>query len=90
MNGWGKAGWTIVLIILPFLGVLIYVIANGRSMSERQIARERQSQAAFREYARDTAETSGPTDDLVKLAKLKDDGFITSEEYESAKAKVLH
>ena len=86
MSGIRKAVWTIILVILPFLGVIIYLIVNGDSMSQRQLERAQQSQAAFRAHAGDAP---GTTDELVKLAKLKSDGFITNEEYETAKSKVL-
>ena len=89
MSGIGKAGWTVVLILLPFVGVLIYLISQGRGMSERQAAREQRSQEAFRASVREAAEPQGSTDELVKLAQLKNDGYITSAEFETAKSKVL-
>src|SRR5690349_16557953 len=79
MGGLSKAGWTIALICLPFLGVLIYLIVHGKGMSERQAARERKSQEAFRDYVRETAGSPGTTDELVRLAELKSDGSITTE-----------
>src|SRR4051794_4551462 len=81
MNGIAKAGWTIALILLPFLGVLIYLISQGGGMSERQAAREERSQAAFRASVREAAEPQGSTDELVRLARLKNDGYITSAEF---------
>jgi len=89
MSGIGKAGWTIVLILLPFIGVLIYLISQGRGMSERQAAREQRNQAAFRAAVREANEPQGSTDELVRLAQLKNDGYITSAEFETAKSKVL-
>ncbi|MBF9068874.1 SHOCT domain-containing protein [Streptacidiphilus fuscans] len=59
MGGWGKAGWIIFVIVLPFLGVLVYVIVRGRSMGERDMERAQQADAAFKQYVRDAAGTSG-------------------------------
>ncbi|WP_449060643.1 SHOCT domain-containing protein [Planomonospora algeriensis] len=89
VSGWGKTGWTIALVLLPFAGVLIYLIARGRGMGEREMMRLQASQEAFRTYVRETAATSGTTDELVRLADLKRRGDITGDEYERAKSKVL-
>ncbi|MEU2233795.1 SHOCT domain-containing protein [Streptomyces vietnamensis] len=94
LSGWGKAGWLIFCILLPYLGVLVYVIARGKSMGRRDIQQARESEAAFQEYIRKTAGTQGgggpsATDELARLADLKDKGAITAEEFEKAKAKVL-
>ncbi|MER5202686.1 SHOCT domain-containing protein [Streptomyces sp. NPDC002825] len=93
LSGWGKAGWLIFCILLPYLGVLVYVIARGKSMGQRDIKQARESEAAFQEYIRKTAGTQGggtsATDELARLAELKEKGAITPEEFEKAKAKVL-
>ncbi|MBG0817165.1 SHOCT domain-containing protein [Planomonospora sp. ID82291] len=94
VGGWGKTGWTVVLVLLPFAGVLVYLIARGRGMGEREMARLRASQEAFRSYVRETAAESGAAgsgtaDELVRLADLKRRGDITGDEYEQAKSKVL-
>lgn len=89
VSGWGKTAWTVVLIVLPFVGVLIYLIARGQGMGEREMARARKSEEAFRAYVRDTAAQPGTTDELARLAEMKSRGDLTREEYESAKAKVL-
>ncbi|WP_030206583.1 SHOCT domain-containing protein [Streptomyces sp. NRRL S-87] len=88
LSGWAKAGWLILIIVLPFLGVLIYVIARGKSMSRRQMEDVRDQKAAMDEYIRATAGSS-TADQLDRLSKLKDSGDITPEEYERAKAKLL-
>ncbi|MEU3688547.1 SHOCT domain-containing protein [Streptomyces narbonensis] len=92
LSGWGKAGWLIFCILLPYLGVLVYVIARGKSMGERDVKQAKASEAAFQDYIRKTAGTApggGATDELARLADLKEKGAITPEEFEKAKAKVL-
>ncbi|MFD8631416.1 SHOCT domain-containing protein [Streptomyces sp. NPDC059533] len=91
MSGWGKAGWLIFVIILPFLGVFVYLIARGKSMAERDAKQMKESEAAFQDYVRKTAGTGGggSADELHKLAALKDKGDITQEEFDRAKAKLL-
>ncbi|MFE5487355.1 SHOCT domain-containing protein [Streptomyces sp. NPDC056527] len=92
MNGWAKAGWLILCIVLPYLGVLIYVIARGKSMTQRDLKQAKESEAAFQSYIRKAAGTTsggGHADELARLAELKEKGAITNEEFEKAKAKVL-
>ncbi|MET9410797.1 SHOCT domain-containing protein [Streptomyces sp. NPDC002935] len=89
LSGWGKAGWCVFVVIVPFLGVFVYLIARGRGMGEREMKRIQQSQEDMNSYIRETAGTSGKADELAKLADLKDHGHITAEEFEQAKAKVL-
>ncbi|CAM5667173.1 SHOCT domain-containing protein [Streptomyces tanashiensis] len=92
LNGWAKAGWLIFCILLPFLGVFVYVIARGKGMSRRDVKQAKESEAAFQDYIRKTAGTQGgggATDELARLADLKEKGAITAEEFEKAKAKVL-
>ncbi|MFI6478632.1 SHOCT domain-containing protein [Nonomuraea sp. NPDC050663] len=88
VSGWGKTGWVILLILLPFIGVLIYLIARGKGMGEREMNRLHANQQAFRTYVRETAD-SGTASELAKLADLKRQGDITGEEYEQVKAKIL-
>jgi hypothetical protein len=90
LSGWGKAGWLIFVILLPFLGVFVYVIARGRSMGERDLARAQAQQDAFKQYVQNVATTGGGTaDELTKLADLKNQGVITDAEFEAQKAKIL-
>lgn len=95
LNGWAKAGWLVFVILLPYLGVLVYLIVRGRTMQERDAKLARDSEAAFRQYVREAATSEGPpggtghVGDLAKLADLKDRGAINAEEYERAKAKLL-
>ena len=90
LGGFAKALWLIFVIILPFLGVFVYVIARGRGMSERDIERAQQQNVAFQQYVRDAASTSASTaDELAKLADLRDRGVISDAEFEAQKAKAL-
>ncbi|MFD4657183.1 SHOCT domain-containing protein [Kitasatospora sp. NPDC058444] len=93
VSGWGKAGWSVFLILLPFLGVFVYLIARGKGMGRREVRRTAEAEQEFRAYVRQTAaETTAPSshvDDLARLAELKNKGDITEEEYQRAKAKVL-
>jgi ABC-type multidrug transport system fused ATPase/permease subunit len=88
IGGLAKALWVIFVIILPFLGVLIYLIARGGSMHERAVAQATQQQRAFDDYVRQTAGSSS-ADELTKLAELKSKGVITDAEFEAQKAKLL-
>ncbi len=87
LSGWGKAGWMLLILILPFLGVLIYLIARGHNMHERTASQVRAQDDAFRRYVRDAA--SSPADDLAKLDDLRNRGVLSDEEFERAKAKAL-
>jgi hypothetical protein len=90
MGGWGKALWSIFVIVVPFLGVFIYLIARGHSMSERDRQQAQAQEAAFRSYVQDAAGSGGGTaDELSKLANLKAQGVITDAEFEQQKAKLL-
>lgn len=88
MSGWGKAAWVLFLVFLPFLTALIYLIARGSGMRERAIAEQKHQQEQLSEYVKATAGGSS-ADELTKLAKLRDDGVISAEEFESQKAKLL-
>ncbi|MBT2545575.1 SHOCT domain-containing protein [Streptomyces sp. ISL-44] len=89
MSGWGKAGWTIFVILVPFLGVFVYLIARGRGMGERELKRAQDSEQAFRSYVRESAGPTSAAEELSRLAELKNRGDISATEYEQAKAKVL-
>lgn len=89
MSGWGKAGWTIFVIVVPFLGVFVYLIARGRGMGERELNRAQESEQAFRSYVRESAGPTSAAEELSRLAELKNRGDISATEYEQAKAKVL-
>ncbi|MEU5218196.1 SHOCT domain-containing protein [Streptomyces sp. NPDC020807] len=92
LSGWGKAGWMIFVILLPFLGVFVYVIARGKSMGRREVDHARQKQQAFDDYVRETAGGGkpGPAAELQRLAELRTRGEISEEEFQRAKALVLN
>jgi Short C-terminal domain/Phospholipase_D-nuclease N-terminal len=91
LGGWAKALWTIFVVVLPFLGVFVYLVARGHSMTDRDIEQARTQEAAFRSYVQDAAASSGggTADELAKLADLKSQGVITDAEFEQQKAKLL-
>jgi len=90
LGGFAKALWVIFLIVLPFLGVFVYLIARGGKMHERAEEQAMQQQKAFDAYVKQAAGTSGSSvDDLAKLADLKSKGVITDAEFEAQKAKLL-
>ncbi|ADI05144.1 putative integral membrane protein [Streptomyces bingchenggensis BCW-1] len=88
VSGWGKAGWCVFVVVLPFLGVFVYLIARGRGMGEREAKVALKAEADMKAFVRETA-ASGHAEELSKLVELKNHGDITAEEYERAKAKVL-
>jgi Short C-terminal domain/Phospholipase_D-nuclease N-terminal len=89
LSGWGKAGWIFLLFILPFLGVLIYLIARGQGMRDRAVAEQAEMRKQMDAYVRDTAGGGSAADELHKLSELKDKGAISDAEFEQMKAKVL-
>ena len=90
IGGFAKALWLLFIIFMPLLGVLIYLIVRGGSMHERQVQRAQAAQTQFDDYVRQTAGAGTSTaSELADLAKLKDTGAITDEDYEKAKAKIL-
>jgi hypothetical protein len=90
LSGWGKALWFLFVLVIPLVGVLVYLIVRGGSMHDRAARVAEQQDAAVRSYVRDAAGTeSTPADQLAKLADLHDRGVITDEEFAREKAKVL-
>ena len=89
MSGWAKAGWSIFIIILPFLGVFIYLIANGGKMQERSVEHAAAAQSAQDSYIKSVAGTETTADQLKTLSDLHDAGKLTDDEYASQKAKLL-
>ena len=91
LSGWGKALWSIFIIVTPFLGILIYLIARGSKMQERAVQDAANREAAFRAHVQDVAGSTGSSsaDELAKFADLRDRGIISDEEFQQAKAKAL-
>ncbi|WP_405815878.1 SHOCT domain-containing protein [Streptomyces sp. NBC_01390] len=91
LNGWAKAGWLAFCILLPFLGVFVYVIARGKSMGRREIKQARAQQDEFKAYIKETASAGPPSsvDELARLSEIRDRGDITNEEFRRAKELVL-
>jgi hypothetical protein len=88
LSGWGKAGWILLLIILPLIGSLIYIIVRGPSMAERSAKQAAEAQAQMDDYIRQTV-ALGPAAELTRLATLRDAGTISEDEFQSMKAKVV-
>jgi hypothetical protein len=89
LSGLSKALWTVFVIILPYLGVFIYLIARGGGMHERAARRAEMQDEALQNYIRDAAGGSGNADQLANLADLKARGVITDTEFDARKAKIL-
>jgi Short C-terminal domain/Phospholipase_D-nuclease N-terminal len=89
ISGWAKAAWTAFVIVLPYLGVLVYLIAQGKHMAERKAAQVKASRAEFDDYVRDVAGDSGPSDQIAKAKQLLDSGAIDATEFEQLKRKAL-
>ena len=90
LGGGAKALWVIFVIVLPFLGIFVYLIARGGKMQERAAKQSAQQQEAFDAYVKETAGAgTDSTEQLAKLADLKQQGVITDAEFESQKAKIL-
>ncbi|HKN45160.1 MAG TPA: SHOCT domain-containing protein, partial [Propionibacteriaceae bacterium] len=87
IGGWAKAAWVIFVVILPWLGVLIYLIAEHDGMRERSMKQAQAQRQEFDEYVRDTA--GGSVAEIAKAKELLDSGSITQEEFEAIKAKAL-
>ena len=88
LSGWGKTGWIVFTIVLPFLGVFIYLITQSSGMTERNIERSKAQQSQFDEYVRDTA-GGGAATEIERAKKLLDSGAITQAEFDSIKQKAL-
>lgn len=89
LSGWGKAGWLIFCILLPFLGVFVYLIAEHDGMAERNIAQAKSQQAQFDDYVREAAGSGGATGEIERAKKLLDSGAINQSEFDAIKAKAL-
>lgn len=89
LGGPAKAGWTVLVVVLPFAGVLIYLIARGDRMFARKAGELQDREAQFRAYVKEAAGGRGVTEDLARLAELRQQGVINESEFERAKTKIL-
>ncbi len=93
LSGWAKTGWLVFTVVLPFLGVFVYIIARGRNMGSRELAQARAQQEALDSYIRETAkgtgEPAGSVDELARLSEIKARGDITDDEFRRTKELVL-
>jgi hypothetical protein len=89
ISGWAKAAWIFLIVIIPWLGVLIYLIANHDGMAERNEKQSRAAQAQFDQYVRDAAGKGGPATEIETAKKLLDSGTISQAEFDAIKAKAL-
>jgi hypothetical protein len=89
ISGWAKAGWTIFVIILPFLGIFVYLISQGKHMGERAMARAQSQQSQMDDYVRSVASSGSATEEIAKGKQLLDSGAITQAEFDALKSKAL-
>ncbi|MFI9415920.1 SHOCT domain-containing protein [Streptomyces werraensis] len=93
LSGWAKTGWMVFTIVLPFLGVFVYVVARGRNMGSRELAQARAQQEALDSYIRETAKGAGErtssVEELARLSEIKARGDISDDEFRRAKELVL-
>jgi hypothetical protein len=91
ISGFGKAGWTLFMIVLPFLGVFIYLIAHGKDMGQRDLEQAKASRAQFDDYVRSVAGDSsgGAASEIAQAKGLLDSGAISQAEFDALKAKAL-
>lgn len=89
ISGWSKALWVVFVVILPWIGVLVYLIVNHAGMAERRTREAQAANAQFDQYIRRTAGTGGPASEIEKAKQLLDNGTITQEEFQTIKAKAV-
>ena len=89
ISGWGKAGWLLLVVVLPYLGVFIYMIAQGTHMAERRDKRSQAARSEFDDYVKNVAASGGPAAEIDKAKQLLDSGAISQAEFDSIKAKAL-
>ena len=89
LSGWAKALWFVFILVLPLIGVLVYLIARGGKMHEHAAREAELQDQQFRRYVQETAGSQGSADQLAMLADLRDRGVITADEFDREKAKIL-
>jgi Phospholipase_D-nuclease N-terminal/Short C-terminal domain len=88
LSGWAKAAWTVFLVVLPWIGALVYLIANGADMPARSVREASVTQAEF-DYVRSPSANGGPAEEIAKAKELLDGGAISQAEFDAIKAKVI-
>jgi hypothetical protein len=89
ISGWAKGGWTFFVIVLPFLGIFVYLISQGKGMGERAQARVQAQQSQMDDYVRSVASTGSATEEIAKGKELFDAGAISQTEFDQLKARAL-
>jgi hypothetical protein len=89
LSGWGKAAWIVFAIVLPFLGVFVYLITQNVGMTERNLQRSRAERDRFDDYVRETAGSGGAAAEIDSAKRLLDSGAITQDEFEALKRRAL-
>ena len=89
ISGWAKAAWCLFVLVLPFLGAFIYLIVDGKGLTERRVRDAQVSQANFDQYVRTVAADGGVAGEIEKAKQLLDSGAIDQAEFERLKAKAL-
>jgi hypothetical protein len=89
ISGWGKTGWLIFTIVLPFLGAFVYLISQNEGMTARNVERARAQRAQFDDYVREAAGGAGAAAEIEKAKALLDSGALTQEEFDAIKRKAL-
>jgi hypothetical protein len=89
LSGWGKAFWVLFTVLLPYLGVLVYLIARGSEMQQRDVEHARRAEQATQDYIRSVASSRSPTEELERLSQLRNSGALTEEEFQAQKARIL-
>ena len=89
ISGWAKAAWVIFVVLIPWIGVLVYLIANHDGMNDRRLKDSQAAQSQFDDYVRQAAGSGGPAAEIEKAKQLLDSGAITPTEFDAIKAKAL-
>ncbi len=89
ISGWAKAAWVVFLIVLPFIGVLVYLVSQGKEMAERHQMREQAAQAQSDQYVRPVGASSSPASQIETAKHLLDSGSITSAEFDEIKRRAI-
>ena len=89
LGGWGKTGWIIVIILLPYLGVFVYLIAQHKGMTERTLEQQQAAKQEMDQYVKSVASAADPAEQIAKAKSLRDQGTISEAEFEQIKQKAL-